>query len=71
VSAPAFYPFLDAGQLKGLIGGMKGAAEYENLLEQIGTASAGMDAQSVAHGMIIFFIIFANFFYFLGKRRKR
>lgn len=71
VSAPAFYPFLDAGQLKGLIGGMKGAAEYETLLGQIGTASAGMDAQSVAHGMIIFFIIFANFFYFLGKRRKR
>ena len=47
------------------------AAEYETLLEQIGTASAGMDAQSIAHGMIIFFIIFANFFYFLGKRRKR
>ncbi len=71
VSAPAFYPFLDAGQLKGLIGGMKGAAEYETLLEEIGTASAGMDAQSIAHGLIVFFILFANFFFFLGKRRKR
>lgn len=71
VSAPAFYPFLDAGQLKGLIGGMKGAAEYETLLERIGTASAGMDAQSIAHGLIIFFILFANFFYFLNKRRRR
>jgi hypothetical protein len=71
VSAPAFYPFLDAGQLKGLIGGMKGAAEYETLLERVGTASAGMDAQSIAHGLIIFFILFANFFYFLGKRKKQ
>jgi hypothetical protein len=71
VSAPAFYPFLNAGQLKGLMGGMKGAAEYETLLKQTGTASAGMDAQSIAHGLIIFFILFANFFYFMGKRRKR
>lgn len=71
VSAPAFYPYLNAGQLQGLIGGMKGAAEYETILETSGTASRGMDAQSIAHGLIIFFILFANFFYLLGKRRKK
>ncbi len=71
VSAPAFYPYLNAGQLQGLIGGMKGAAEYETLLETSGTATRGMDAQSIAHGLIIFLILFANFFYLLGKRRKK
>ena len=71
VSAPAFYPYLNAGQLQGLIGGMKGAAEYETMLQTSGTASRGMDAQSIAHGLIIFFILFANFFYLIGKRRKK
>lgn len=71
VSAPAFYPYLNAGQLKGLMGGMKGAAEYEILIKESGTATSGMDAQSIAHGVIIFFIIFANIFYVIGKRKKR
>lgn len=70
VSAPAFYPYLHAGQLVGLLGGMKGAAEYETLMEKKGTATAGMDAQSIAHGVIIFFILFANFFYLIGRRRR-
>lgn len=71
VSAPAFYPYLNAGQLKGLIGGMKGAAEYEKLVQRSGTASRGMDAQSIAHGMIIFFIVVANIFYLIGKRSRK
>jgi hypothetical protein len=70
VSAPSFYPYLQAGQLTGLMGGMKGAAEYETLIEKSGTATAGMDAQSIAHGLIVFFIVFANFFYLVGRRRK-
>lgn len=70
VSAPAFYPYLNAGQLKGLIGGMKGAAEYEVLIEKSGTAVRGMDAQSIAHGLIVFFIVFANVFFLIGKRKK-
>ncbi len=71
VSAPAFYPYLHAGQLEGLMGGMKGAAEYETLMKRSGTASKGMDAQSVAHGLIIFFIVFANVFYLIGRRKGR
>lgn len=71
VSAPAFYPYLNAGQLCGMMGGMKGAAEYETILETAGTATSGMDAQSIAHGVIIFFIIFANIFYILGRKKKQ
>jgi len=70
VSAPAFYPYLHAGQLRGLIGGMKGAAEYETLIKKSGTASRGMDAQSIAHGLIVLFIVLANVFFIIGKRKK-
>ena len=70
VSAPNFYPYLDAGQLVGLMGGMKGAAEYEILLGVSGLATSGMDAQSIAHVVIIFFIVFGNIVYFIMRRRK-
>jgi hypothetical protein len=71
VSAPAFYPYLNSGQLQGLMGGMKGAAEYEKLIETEGLGTQGMDAQSIAHGVIILFIILANTLYLAGKRRKK
>ncbi len=70
VSAPSFYPYLNSGQLVGLIGGMKGAAEYETLIKQSGLGTQGMDAQSIAHGVVIFFIILANIFFIIGKRRR-
>ena len=70
VSAPNFYPYLDAGQLVGLMGGMKGAAEYEKLVGESGLATSGMDAQSIAHVVIIFFIVFGNVMYFTAKRKK-
>lgn len=70
VSAVDTYPFLDSGQIIGLIGGMKGAAEYENLIDARGTATAGMDSQSIAHVLIIVLIIVANISYF-GMRRTK
>lgn len=70
VSAPGFYPYLQAGQLVGLAGGMKGAAEYEALIGKKGAAIAGMDAQSIAHALIVFFIVFGNVIYFIIRRKK-
>ena len=32
VGAPKYYAYLNSGQLVGMVGGMKGAAEYESLL---------------------------------------
>src|SRR2546428_564641 len=49
VSAPEYCPYLQSGQLVGLLGGMAGAAEYEKAQEEKGTATRGMDAQSMAH----------------------
>jgi hypothetical protein len=70
VSAVGYYPFLNAKQLIGLIGGMKGAAEYEKLIQTSGAASLGMDSQSVAHTAIILLIIIANASYFVVRRKK-
>ncbi len=71
VSAPNFYPYVQSGQLVGLLGGLKGAAEYENLLGQSGDATAGMDAQSVVHALIVLFIIIGNIAYFASRRSSR
>ncbi|MGE0822450.1 MAG: hypothetical protein AB7G75_11520 [Candidatus Binatia bacterium] len=65
VSAPRFYPLLDTGQINGLLGGLRGAAEYEILLGQQGKATAGMDAQSATHFLIIVLIVICNTVYFL------
>lgn len=44
VMASDFYPYLQTGQLIGLLGGLKGAAEYEKLLDESAEERA-MDAQ--------------------------
>jgi hypothetical protein len=70
VSTPGFLPYInDQHQLYGLLGGLKGAAEYESLLGLKGTATSGMDAQSIAHILIIIFIIMGNIRVFRNKRR--
>lgn len=68
VIAPGLYPLLRSGQINGLIGGMRGAAEYELLIDQSGSAVAGMDAQSATHFAIIVLVILCNTFYFMTRR---
>ena len=72
VSAPQFYPYYQAGQLVGLLGGMQGAAQYETLVDAKAAATAGMLAQSAAHAVIIIFIILGNIAFFAsgGGRRQ-
>lgn len=70
VSAPKFYPLLQTGQITGLLGGLRGAAEYETLLNQAGKATAGMDAQSATHFLIIGLIIVCNLCYLLSGRKE-
>lgn len=71
VSAPRYYAFLDSGQLTGLMGGLKGAAEYEVLLGHADTASTGMDAQRIVHIMIIMFVVLGNIAFFMERGQKR
>jgi len=60
VSAPEYYPYLQSGQLKGLLGGMAGAAEYEKARGEKGSATKGMDAQSLAHFFVALCILLGN-----------
>ncbi|KPJ62293.1 hypothetical protein AMJ44_15825 [candidate division WOR-1 bacterium DG_54_3] len=67
VMATSFYPFLSSGQMVGLLGGLKGAAEYEMLIKKPGMGQRGMDAQSVCHLVIILLVIAGNVGYFMKK----
>ena len=85
VSAPKYYAFINSGQLAGMLGGMKGAAEYEQLIVKkypdLGrlykstrtfTAMKGMDAQTGIHAVIVLFILIGNVAFLasrLGQRR--
>ena len=60
VSAPEYYPYLQSGQLLGLLGGMAGAAEYEKARGEKGAATRGMDAQSMAHVFVAIMILLGN-----------
>lgn len=71
VTAPEAYPFLNSGQVRGLLSGLRGAAEYEVLVGHPGSATRGMDAQSVVHFVIAGFIVVANLVYFAERRTRR
>ncbi|UJS19520.1 MAG: hypothetical protein L3J18_11465 [Candidatus Brocadia sp.] len=70
VMGPDMYPFLQSKQLTGLLGGLKGAAEYETLVRKKGSAVNGMRPQSVVHVIIIIFVIFGNIIYFTTRRAR-
>ena len=81
VSAADFYPYVNSGQFVGMLAGMKGAAEYEELvaermkengmhwgLRNRGTES--MSSQTAAHLAIMAFIIVGNIAFFATRRRR-
>ncbi len=74
VMATDFYPYLQSDQLVGLINGLKGAAEYEDLLGLEGEKAQGklgMAAQSFAHLLIIVLVVLGNIAYFASGRHRR
>jgi len=71
VMATDYYTFLASGQIFGLMGGLKGAAEYEKLIGKSARATKAMDVQSVAHSVIVVFIIVGNVAFFASRRRKK
>lgn len=69
VMATDYYPYLSSKQLLGLIGGMKGAAEYEVLLGILGNGRRGMDAQSLVHVIIVVLVLLGNAALLAANRR--
>ncbi len=75
VSASDFYIYFQTGQFSGLMIGMKGAAEYEELvtstLETPGTrkASEALPSLTAAHLVIMAFIVIGNVGYLLRRKK--
>lgn len=85
VQAPLLYPYIPE-QLPGLLGAIKGAAEYEALvMDKYGKRDAAgklnesgkylegirrMGPQLVAHVLMIVLIILGNFIYFVDRKRS-
>jgi hypothetical protein len=72
VIATDYYAFLQSGQIFGLMGGLKGAAEYERLIGRPrDVANRAMTSVSVSHVFIILFIIIGNVALFATRKEKR
>ena len=83
-------PYVESGQLKGILAGMPGAAEYEKMVYDFmvyeqknnssyinskgdivkGKAYARMSAQSVAHLLMVIFIIIGNIAYYYSRKES-
>ncbi|HHY12818.1 MAG TPA: hypothetical protein GX529_09340 [Firmicutes bacterium] len=63
--------YIRSGQLKGFLGGLRGAAEYEQLVGYAGQGLAGMDAQSMGHITVIIFLILGNIGYFMSQKKGK
>ena len=77
VMATDYFIYIQSGQVIGQMGGLRGAAEYEVMLEQTGEypttdkAFQGMDVQSVAHVAIFLFVLVGNIAFFAGGFHKK
>lgn len=69
VTAPEMYPFLNSGQLTGLVAGVSSGAEYEKLLDERGLAHGILPVQSVTQIAIIVLVLLGNLLHFLSGRR--
>ena len=81
VQAPLLYPYYPR-QLSGIMGGLKAAAEYESLLIQGYSEAYGTDTerfaairrmgpQTLAHLVIILFLVVGNIAYFASRGSSR
>lgn len=67
VMVPEVAPYLQTGQLSALIPGLTASAEYEQILKHPGLATAGVDAISMSHLLVIVLVIIGNLAYFMSK----
>jgi hypothetical protein len=84
IGTPKYYAYLRAGQAEGLLGGLKGASEYEYLLSQryaevdetyrspaLYSATQAMDIQTVVHLIMIALVVLGNVLYFASRIAAR
>lgn len=71
VSTTDYTPYYQTGQLRGLVGGLAAAAQYEGLVGKPGLATKAADVLNASHLMVILAIIFGNVIYFAGRAHRR
>ena len=80
-------PYVESGQIRGILAGMPGAAEYEQMVFDYlnnnknnvlintdveiipGKATSRMSAQSIAHLLMVLFIVLGNISYYILRKR--
>ncbi|NLH88644.1 MAG: hypothetical protein GX460_10670, partial [Firmicutes bacterium] len=70
VMAASNQTYVQSGQCKGILAGLRAAAEYEKLTGKKGTGTVGMDAQSIAHILIVAFVVLGNIGMFVVRRPR-
>ena len=71
VMVSEFYPYIQTGQLVGLMPGLLGAAEYETLINTPAKATAGMSVQSFVHLLVVALVVIGNVAFFIQRRRTQ
>ena len=71
IGASDYYPFLQSGQICGLLPGLRGAAEYESALKCPDIGSKRRWSQLYTHAFAIFLIILGNIEYFFSAKRRK
>lgn len=71
IVAPGAQAYLSSGQIKGLVGALSGAAEYEVLLGIPGAAAAAMDAQSTTHALTVVLVLLGNIGFYISRGKGK
>jgi len=70
VMVTSYDPYVSSGQLRAMVGGLRGAAEYEKLIGIGGAGRRAMLAQAASHLYVLALILVGNVIYFASRARK-
>lgn len=75
LNTAGWYPFhivyVKSGIIKGMTMGIRGAAEYEKLMEYVGLGHSGADMLNMTHGLILILVILGNISHFSQYLSKK
>ncbi len=71
VMAPTYYPYIDSHTIAGMLTGIKGAADYEQLTGVHAFGTRAMGALSLIYALIILFVVLGNVGYYAARAAER
>ena len=67
---PNYTPYINSGQLHGIIGGVRGSAEYEYMMSMPGLALGQAMATNFGGLLWVFLVVLGNVLYFIARREE-